>query len=315
MKYKAFTLIELLVVIAIIAILAAILFPVFAQAKAAAKASVCLSNVKELSLAEKLYGTDYDDFIIPVRTYQSSSTTQPNFLTNSGAAGAANVGTWPNPAPGTKLSNYWLTYIQPYLKSTEIYKDPSWSLSKLKAAIDSPKCDGANYYENNRTVDSAGTGAASYQDGVISAYSLVFPLNLQINGGLTGGGLYNNSYSGPTDSAGNPNPWPADFPYFNYAGSGPGVGGVFIPVSETSILEQARNIVFGDGAVYQYKNASGSVHGVFSTFGCSGAGRHSDTGGNYGFLDGHSKFLPHNPEEYLSQDTSGYYATYFSYDK
>ncbi len=56
-----FTLVELLVVIAIIAILAAILFPVFAQAKMAAKKSVDLSNVKQLSLGVLMYGGDVDD--------------------------------------------------------------------------------------------------------------------------------------------------------------------------------------------------------------------------------------------------------------
>lgn len=58
---KAFTLIELLVVIAIIAILAAILFPVFAQAKMSAKKASDLSNVKQLSLGIVMYGGDYDD--------------------------------------------------------------------------------------------------------------------------------------------------------------------------------------------------------------------------------------------------------------
>src|SRR2546428_224894 len=60
LRMKGFTLIELLVVIAIIAILAAILFPVFAQAREAARKTSCLSNVKQLALACIMYQTDYD---------------------------------------------------------------------------------------------------------------------------------------------------------------------------------------------------------------------------------------------------------------
>jgi prepilin-type N-terminal cleavage/methylation domain-containing protein len=66
-KSKGFTLIELLVVIAIISILAAILFPVFAQAKLAAKKTVDLSNLKQIGLALAIYQNDYED-TLPLST-------------------------------------------------------------------------------------------------------------------------------------------------------------------------------------------------------------------------------------------------------
>src|SRR5450432_1601741 len=74
---KAFTLIELLVVIAIIAILAAILFPVFAQAKLAAKKSVGLSQMKQIGIALYLYVNDSDDVLPPYRNNDDSASPLP----------------------------------------------------------------------------------------------------------------------------------------------------------------------------------------------------------------------------------------------
>lgn len=64
---RGFTLIELLVVIAIIAILAAILFPVFARAREAARGAACRSNLKQLSSAEQMYSQDYDGTMLSCR--------------------------------------------------------------------------------------------------------------------------------------------------------------------------------------------------------------------------------------------------------
>lgn len=72
---RAFTLIELLVVIAIIAILAAILFPVFAQAKAAAKKTQSLSNMKNVATAHLMYSSDYDDKYSALQIYVQHPTT------------------------------------------------------------------------------------------------------------------------------------------------------------------------------------------------------------------------------------------------
>ena len=69
MRRSGFTLIELLVVIAIIAILAAILFPVFAQAREKARQSACLSNTRQIGTALSMYIQDYDEMTPSAKTY------------------------------------------------------------------------------------------------------------------------------------------------------------------------------------------------------------------------------------------------------
>src|SRR5437763_127932 len=99
MKRKhGFTLIELLVVIAIIAILAAILFPVFAQAREKARQVSCLSNLKECGIGAVMYAQDYDETLV-VNDYQTvrgdynSYVTWDNLLGPYIAAGIAKTGT------------------------------------------------------------------------------------------------------------------------------------------------------------------------------------------------------------------------------
>lgn len=98
---RGFTLIELLVVIAIIAILAAILFPVFAQARESARTTSCLSNMKQIGLAIKMYSVDYDEKYPTIRQY-----IDPN-------VGCCNG------------SYNWKNEVQPYIKNKQVFACPS----------------------------------------------------------------------------------------------------------------------------------------------------------------------------------------------
>jgi prepilin-type N-terminal cleavage/methylation domain-containing protein len=109
---KAFTLIELLVVIAIIAILAAILFPVFAQAKAAAKKTACLSNVKQLALATYMYANDFDD-MDPIAYWWNPGAYDPLGFMDPSFSAQSNYASGQPTNPQTNA----LQGVYPYVKS------------------------------------------------------------------------------------------------------------------------------------------------------------------------------------------------------
>jgi prepilin-type processing-associated H-X9-DG protein/prepilin-type N-terminal cleavage/methylation domain-containing protein len=126
---KGFTLIKLLVVIAIIAILAAILFPVFARARENARRSSCQSNLKQIGLGIMQYTQDYDERF-PVEAMNATATFGP-------------FG--------------WADALQPYIKSTQLFKCPS----DTQTFSENPTANGYTSYIYNVALARANGGATA----------------------------------------------------------------------------------------------------------------------------------------------------------
>lgn len=314
-KQRGFTLIELLVVIAIIAILAAILFPVFAQAKNAAKGASCLSNCKQITLGGIMYSNDVDDQILPSYTLVPS--------------------TWELPAAQlAQPLSFWSDLVQPYVKSgavtvanytqqfgTGIMHDPSASISGLDSSTVYPGYDYAPHQGFTQLADYAYaiTGFGKEQDYKTWLYEA-------INGYTNPCPDFSDTSDtkdqmfGPAGAATNP--------CMNPPGNGPGVPGTLQShsgavwsgqfasnVSTTSVARPADTIVMSDGETEVQQTGQGG-NPIFTMYTYPGGGDNlHNGGGNYGFVDGHAKRVSRNPLDYVTLSSNGggyYFMTYFT---
>lgn len=261
----AFTLIELLVVIAIIAILAAILFPVFAQAREQARTISCLSNTKNIGLAQLMYSQDYDETIIPWRACPR----------NPWGPGNTNP---PCDIPQRQASA-WTEIIQPYVKNKQILFCPSFSEQNEIKAMDEADCDGNG---------TPGSGSGGWFPTGATGNILLAHYGIAFN--IAGGSCV---ASDPT----------YDFPGSGWAND---AGGNYIFFGRTlaSIVNPARTANIGDAFTLVFGPGGASPGNVGIAFGCEAQFRHKSDGGNFTFLDGHSKYVNRNIQRHEATDTS-----------
>ena len=145
-RNAGFTLIELLVVIAIIAILAAILFPVFAQARNKARQATCTSNLRQIGTAIAMYRDDYDGVTPIIRECSPA----PGWM----------------PCQAGKVTLGWMDFIQPYTKNVAVFKCPNDATTIIPIPSGTPSLMaaqvGQGYVFGNPTAKPGGQNRSSY---------------------------------------------------------------------------------------------------------------------------------------------------------
>jgi|YNPMSStandDraft_2_1061718.scaffolds.fasta_scaffold08226_3 prepilin-type N-terminal cleavage/methylation domain len=273
-----FTLIELLVVIAIIAILAAILFPVFAQARENARKTQCLSNGRQIGIAIQIYAQDYDDAVVPWLVLGGSYQGQP---------------IW---------EQFWVGLLHPYIKSEVnrppagqtfveggrpkgVYACPSWSAERYLRAVAEPDC-----YPND--LETFYRRAIQRLVEVYAYYASVFHMDVNEYGRDHCESVQRGACAGTRES-----------PCYYMAGSflnrfNPDTN---VVVYLGRVLRPGEIILVGDGIT-----AISRLRGLtyWTSIGCESRYLHLD-GSNFTFLDGHSRFIPRNSERYYLDTTCG----------
>ncbi|MBI1757596.1 MAG: prepilin-type N-terminal cleavage/methylation domain-containing protein [Fimbriimonas ginsengisoli] len=335
LRRHAFTLIELLVVIAIIAILAAILFPVFAQAKEAAKSTSCLLNTRSIGLAMQLYASDNDDsvtaFTVEHIRRQINTTTLASTILTIATLDAQVIG-W---APNT---------LQPYIKNRGILFCPSFAEANLMRAMDDAGCDGNGSPGSGSNISGDPNfpyvpGDVNYNtNGVVAGYGSHYGWPFQLWGNIPG-----TTYAKFTDPV--TGQTPAGFQngffcstdpaqaYLHYPGSGwqdawQTSGKLretanYINRHISEAVETARTACDGDAFMNVLQQKTTNIFGsanfqrrIGGAFGCEAQYRHKNSGGNLTFLDSHSQYVPRNPERYEIQDeNSCWFEKYYAMDK